>query len=321
MPVAVAVFAGLLALMCILGVDVLNKAIGGLLSSIPLIGGALAKTVQFDAALVGWMWSHVQPITQAILLPHVNHATEQGLNVVAHQATHDALLKVHAVTIPQAAAAATQAAISYEAPFVAGVNGFIAGVKGFITYADGQIGALHTATDVTLPQAIAAVGPAIIHQVQALGYVSVTDLNNARAAVERDIASAAAGAQAGAVRQLAPVIGQVQTAVGGLTQEVTGVLAPGLAGVLALVTPLVGRVTQVEECTAGICSTGSGNTLGDLGKVLGGLGTLLDDGLLFALVAAAIADPVAVADGVQAVMGPIADGARVLFDDATGAAA
>lgn len=320
MPIALVFFAGTLAALCLLGVQVLNQALQGMLSSIPLIGGALARTVSFDARIVGWLWDHIPGHTQGMQTIQVNHATEQGLNVAAHQANLNAINGILGVTIPNQRAVSNALYMPVRNAWTDWVTADAVAFQNFAASVGPQVRSLETSVDQTIPQQIAAVGPAVIRQVQGLGYVTAGDLAGTRAGIERDIGTAAAGAQAGAVRQLTPVIGQVQTDVGSLAGQIATSIVPGLTGVIALGQTLVGRITTVEECTAQICSSGSGNLLGDLGKALQAIDTVIDAGLLFALVAAAARDAQAVADEVVAVAQPFVSEGSSLFSSATGVA-
>jgi hypothetical protein len=74
-------------------------------------------------------------------------------------------------------------------------------------------------------------------------------------------------------------------------------------------------VTQVEECTGGICGPKVGNELGNLGKLLQDIGRFATDAAIFALAAEAIANPRGLADEVIKVVTPIADTAETFVRD------
>lgn len=318
MPAVALFIAGAVALGFAMGFPTVQRFATGWLNAVPIIGPIIAKTISLDAKLVDWLWNQLTAFTAGVQLPTVRHATEQGLNVQAHQATHDALSRTKNVTIPQAVAAGLQPTNAALSQLGNGTTAFIGQQVQWDNSTSGQIEGVTHSVDVTLPAEIAATNRQVAANLQTV----TTTITGVQQQTERDIAAmgqqAAAQGQAGAVAQLTPQIGSIQTTVGGLANTITGAGGLGLTGVITLAQSLVGRVTTVEECTAGICSSGSGSLLGDLGKILGDLAPLIADGALFALVAYAAANPEQAAGDLDALAGGLVDGAAKLFGDAVG---
>lgn len=318
---AVAVFLGAsLAALMLFGVNVFNQGLQGMLKSIPLIGGALAKTISWDASIVGYFWNLVHPHTAGVNQSIGTHATEHWLNVQAHATTSDALQTLQVKTIPQAVAAGVGPVESALADLNHGVVMIAGQQNAWDAQTTAELGRISTETGTILPQQIAQLRGQVASDMTTIqGAIA-----SGQAQTEREIAAAgqtaAAQGQAGAVAQLAPAIGSIQTQVGALAGQIATVGGIGLTGVATLAQSLVGRIANVEECTAGICSSGSGSTLGGLGKILQQLAPLVDDGILFALVAAAATDPGGVATEVESVLSPIAGAAQSAFSTLTGVA-
>lgn len=331
---AISFSIALLAWLLVEGVSLIVLGVTALLGGIPLIGGAISRFVGWSWGDLSSLWSHAAPLPPAVTAVSVNHATEQGLNVAAHAAGVQAVTHIKAVDIPHAQGAATASAVAIEQPFVNGVNGFISGVKGYITWADGQIGQLHQATDVTLPQRITAVqqqdaaglaatqrwaasnlattAQSLQQRIDAAASGAATALRSAVVQIDHDIGAAATAAQAGAIHAVQPQIAGVQAEVGALTGYLSTAIAPALARVETLGQALAQRITTVEECAAPICEGGSGPALGSLGKVLQQLAPVLEAGVLFAFIAEAAHNP-------RGAVGVVRDAVEPVVAEATGA--
>lgn len=325
-PITVGI--AVLAWLVIYGAQLLAQAMGGILESIPLIGSAISRFTFYIFPEWQNFWSQTPPVSQAVTAVNVNHATEQGLNVEAHKANLGAIQGIYNSALPQTKQQAIATAGAIQAPVNAQLQQTVSTLSGVDSWAQQQIHALQQATTVTLPQQIngvartltgelqqtaGALESSIIRTTQALGQqiaavqqTAATNLQRTTDALRGDIGQAATAAEAGAIRAVQPQIGAVQTDLGAIAQQITGVITPSLVQQAAITTALSQVLTQVEQCTLGICETGSGPTLGNLGKDLQGVASLFDAALLFAMVTEAITNPKASADAIVAVAGPVA---------------
>lgn len=337
-PVSVSI--AVLAWICVYGFNLLKTMVGGILNSVPLIGRWLGNVVAFDFPEISTFWSAIHPVPDATTAISVNHATEQGLSIQAHAAAHGAISRVQNVTLPSAVNAATIPIASQLTQDRASTGAFEANVNAFYAWTHSEDSYLRNQTDVVIPSEIRSawaaldqVGvqanttlPAALAQersdrgaaIDQLRTTVAGDLGALHGTVEQDIQTAADNAQAGAIAAVEPQIGSLVTDLGGLAQTIAGPVVGSIGVLQTLTGSLAGRLTQVEECTGEICATGSGPTLGNLGKILQQLGTLLAADALFAFVAAAAANPAGVAGDVESVVSPIADLAVTGFRDLTG---
>jgi hypothetical protein len=318
------VLAGLIAICVLFAAYLIAQIVSAVFNAvpIPIIGGKIADAFTWLAQNVltamGWLWSKTNPIAVWTAMTNILHDTEQGLHTVLFGDVLGSLQWLYHTAIPAAANWAVATVHAVLDPFMAGVNGFIGGVLGFITWVHAQLAGLWNAVSVALPGQIGLAVRGVEGELHAAESAILGDLAAAEATAAHALASAIAGIESWTTGQIGTAVGGIERDLGAVRDLVTGIAIPELIALSKVVTTVAGDVARVDECVGGICSTGSGNILGDIGKILQQLAPLFDAGLLLALVGAAARDPAGVADEIESVFAPIVQDASEAFATVTG---
>jgi hypothetical protein len=319
------VLAGLIAICVLFAAYLIAQIVSAVFNAvpIPIIGGKIADAFTWLAqnalSALSWLWSKTNPIAVWTAMVNIWHDTEQGLHQVLFGDIAGALQWLYSKAIPNAVNWGIGVVRALYDPFVAGVNAFIGGVLGFITWAHGQLAALWNAVSVVLPGRIALAVQGVEGELHAAESAILGDIAAAEATAAHALASAIAGIEAWTAGQIGTAVRGVEGDLGAVRDLVTGIAIPELIALSKVVTTVAGDVARVDECVGGICSAGVGNILGDLGKLVQELAPILEGGLLFALLAEAVKDPVGVAHDVEAVVGGTVNEAATLLREAVAA--
>jgi len=319
-----------MALLLMLGLDILVKVLGPLLARyIPFVGRTLAADLQSAVSWAvstsqGWLDFAVTPlIAIALWVPDAVGALFQGVEDTfggVYNAIHTAVnVVVPAVWIQLNAIVAENVAILNKS-----IGGVWAGAQS-LTYslfataeADIAVGISHAAqyaeqvagvalataqANITAAEALAAAEVAQLAGVVAQDRSTLESLvTGGLAGAEAQIADSLAQAQAFATQEVTAVRDWAQQQEGALNTALTGTLTVGIAGVVAQVVTLAEELTQFRQtCGDPLC-----NNLGQFGQDLSALGGYIESGALFALLAAFIADPKGTAGLIEGVVTPMA---------------
>lgn len=196
-----------------------------------------------------------------------------------------------------------------------------ADAQGALAAAEGEIGlALETAAHYAegVGAQVLQTAEADIHGVEALAVAGVAQLTAVvaqnQAALESLVTGGLSQVQAGLGAAEAQAQREIADAVQGvrdwakhnekaLSRALTGTIAGGLAGVISQVVTLEQELTRTKACADPLC-----NNLSGFGNSLSGLGSYLQTGAIFALVAFCVSDPRAAARAVNDVVAPMAAG-------------
>lgn len=313
------VLAGLIAICVLFAAYLIAQIVSAIFSAVPIpvIGGAIGNAMSWFASHVlsamGWLWAKTNPVAVWIALVNVWHATEQGLNAVVFGDINGALQWLFHSAIPAAAQWAVAAVHSVLDPFMAGVNAFIGGVLGFITWAHAQLAALWQAVTVSLPGLVHAEVAVVEGDLGRLGNQLEADIAAAVSTGAHALAAAVAGVEGEVQGWIGTAVRGVEGDLGKVRDLITSGVLPELATLGVAVAAAEATIVKVEECTAGICSSGSGNVLGELGKLLQGIEAVVTDVAIFELMTSAVRDSRGLARASIEIFAPVVNDTEALI--------
>lgn len=336
MPIALAfgdialIAAAGIALVMLLAMRTLAVPVGQWLAhSVPLIGGAIGGGLEAGVAYAvhlsqGWLdWALTPLIAVTLWVSHnlgpvlgqIGQTFQSTANEIWHlrynvigavRADYQLVIGVVAYNLQSNINAVDNAGQALTHSLFATAEADItSGVASAVKYAEQVAGsALATAeAGIATAEALAAADVSQLAAVVAQDEQALQALlSGGLAGAEANIAQALAQAQAFATQEVTSVRDWAQQQEGALSQALTSTLTMGIAGVAAEVATVAEELTQFRQnCGDPIC-----NNLGSFGQDIAALSGLMGEGLLFALVAAAVADPHGVAVAVDDVFSPVA---------------
>ena len=319
------------------------------------IGQILRALLSQGGFVGGWLWDRFSDAisgAQSLLNDYIHSAAAPAAahitavssrlavlhqhTAVTAQQTYAALVRIVAVTIPtQVAVARAEAAQDFArvwahaddlynqaVGYAAGVGAFaVARAESLFTVAEQRQDQLYSAS---IGYAAATEQAAVGYAQQAIGVAEAQTqaaydaaTQHADSLYQQAVAytgTAVAASEAAIAGSIGQVVAGVNADVQQLGRVITGDLAPAIAGVAAGTIAITKAFDDyMTRCGNSLCRNG-----GPLSNMLGELGGLIDDGLIFALMIAAAHDPKGTGEVIGEVVGGVAHDVSSLVERVTG---
>lgn len=326
MPVVLApaeVLAGLIAVCVLLCAVLIANILRAVLQAVNVFGllSPLVSAADWLAthalSAMSWLWAKTNPVAVWIALVNVWHSTENGLLAVVGGDVLNALQRIVTVAIPNAA----HWAVAQAQALATALGHDIDLVWNWANASFIAIGARITAT-VTMLQSwtLGQIGLAVQAVERDLAIVRTVALA-AVTALRNDLVAFVTVVRTEVLGRVITVEQEIATEIPRIEAEVVQIATVAIPALDLAITAVRDIAVEVEQCTAPICGPNVARDLGDLGKLLQSLTPVVEGGLLFALLAEAIANPVGTAHEIEAVVGGTVNGAVTVLRDAVGLAA